>query len=206
MPETYGSAGRESVYIQETQETQVPALGQKDPLEEEIATHSSILAWKIPRTEELGGLQSMGSQSQTWLKQLSMHEPQPQSLVPLAGQHRISGPSVGKKTIDSWRCLWIYLVHFFYLWDKETDAWRRLWIYLAHFLYPWDKETDAWERKGLLRPLVRARSGTLDSQSRTLFTASRGNGTQVFTLEWGTEPENNILHQILVALSSSDIL
>ena len=37
-------------------------LGQEDPLEVEIATHSSILAWKIPRTEESGGLQSMGSQ------------------------------------------------------------------------------------------------------------------------------------------------
>ena len=35
---------------------------QEDPLEKEMATHSSILAWKIPRTEELGGLQSMGSQ------------------------------------------------------------------------------------------------------------------------------------------------
>ena len=44
VPETNGSAGRESVYIQETQETQVRALNQKDPLEEEIATHSSILA------------------------------------------------------------------------------------------------------------------------------------------------------------------
>ena len=37
-------------------------LGQEDPLEEETATHSSILAWEIPWTEELGGLQSMGSQ------------------------------------------------------------------------------------------------------------------------------------------------
>ena len=36
--------------------------GQKDPLEEEMATHSSILAWRIPWTEEPGGLQSMGSQ------------------------------------------------------------------------------------------------------------------------------------------------
>ena len=38
------------------------SLGQEDPLEEEMATHSSILSWKIPWTEELGGLQSMGSQ------------------------------------------------------------------------------------------------------------------------------------------------
>ena len=46
----------------DTQETWVPSLGQEDPLEEEMATHSNILAWKIPWTEELGGLQSMGSQ------------------------------------------------------------------------------------------------------------------------------------------------
>ena len=44
------------------QETGVQSLGQEDPPEEEMATHSSILAWKIPWTEELGGLQSMGSQ------------------------------------------------------------------------------------------------------------------------------------------------
>ena len=42
-------------------ETQVQSLSQKDPLEKEMATHSSILAWRIPWTEELGGLQSMGS-------------------------------------------------------------------------------------------------------------------------------------------------
>ena len=44
------------------QETQVQSLGGEDPLEKGIATHSSILAWGIPRTEELGWLQSMGSQ------------------------------------------------------------------------------------------------------------------------------------------------
>ena len=43
-------------------ETWVPALGQEDPLEEKMATHSSILAWKIPWTEEYGGLQSLGSE------------------------------------------------------------------------------------------------------------------------------------------------
>ena len=47
---------------QETQETWVRPLGQKDPLEEEMATHSSILARRITWTEEPGGLQSMGSQ------------------------------------------------------------------------------------------------------------------------------------------------
>ena len=44
------------------QETWVPSLGQEDPLEKEMATHSSSLACKIPRTEKLGRLQSMGSQ------------------------------------------------------------------------------------------------------------------------------------------------
>ena len=44
------------------QETQVPSLDWEDPLEKEMATHSSTLAWKIPWTEEPGGLQSMGSQ------------------------------------------------------------------------------------------------------------------------------------------------
>ena len=43
-------------------ETWVRSLGQEDPLEKEMATHSSILAWRIPWTEELGGLQSTGSQ------------------------------------------------------------------------------------------------------------------------------------------------
>ena len=44
------------------QETWVQSLGWEDPLEKGIATHSSILAWRIPWTEEPGGLQSMGSQ------------------------------------------------------------------------------------------------------------------------------------------------
>jgi len=42
--------------------TQVPSLGQKDPLENGMATHSGILAWRIPWTEEPGGLQSIESQ------------------------------------------------------------------------------------------------------------------------------------------------
>ena len=46
--------------MQKTQEMQVRSLGQEDPLEEETATHSSILAWEIPWTEEPGRLQSMG--------------------------------------------------------------------------------------------------------------------------------------------------
>ena len=44
------------------QETQVRSLGREDPLEKDMATHSSILAWRTPWTEEPGGLQSTGSQ------------------------------------------------------------------------------------------------------------------------------------------------
>ena len=48
--------------LPEMQETRVQSLGQESPLEKGIATHSSILAWRIPWTEEPGGLQSMGLQ------------------------------------------------------------------------------------------------------------------------------------------------
>ena len=47
--------------MQEIQETQVGSLGQEDPLEEGMVTHSSTLAWRIPWTEEPGRLQSVGS-------------------------------------------------------------------------------------------------------------------------------------------------
>ena len=49
-------------HLPTVRETLVRSLGQEDPLEKEMATHSSILAWRIPWMEEPGGLQSMGSQ------------------------------------------------------------------------------------------------------------------------------------------------
>ena len=48
--------------MQETQDMAVQSLGREDPLEEGMATHSNILAWRIPWTEEPGGIQSVGSQ------------------------------------------------------------------------------------------------------------------------------------------------
>ena len=57
--------------MQETSETQVRSLGLEDPLEEGMAPHSSIPAWRIPWMEETDGLQSKGSQSQTWLNNLA---------------------------------------------------------------------------------------------------------------------------------------
>ena len=49
--------------VQETQEVHIPSLDGEDPLEEGMETHSSILAWRIPWTEEPGGIQSMGLQT-----------------------------------------------------------------------------------------------------------------------------------------------
>ena len=56
--------GKESTWMRETW---VRSLGWDNPLEKGLATHSSILAWRIPWTEEPGGLQSKGSRRQTWL-------------------------------------------------------------------------------------------------------------------------------------------
>ena len=58
-----GLFGKDLPAVQQTQETLVRSLGQEDPLEKEMATHSSVLAWRIPRTEERGRLQSIESQS-----------------------------------------------------------------------------------------------------------------------------------------------
>ena len=57
-----GSVVKNPPAMQEPQETWVLSLGWKDPLEEGMATHSSVLAWRISWTEEPGGLQSTGSQ------------------------------------------------------------------------------------------------------------------------------------------------
>ena len=68
------------------QESQVQCLGQEAPLEEEMSTHSSILAWEIPWTEEPGGLPSAGSQSRT---RRSMHT---ESFHVRRGREQLQGP------------------------------------------------------------------------------------------------------------------
>ena len=65
LREAGGSEVKNQPAVQETQEMPVRSLGQEDPLEKEMATHSSILAWKIPWMEEPGRLQSIGSQRGT---------------------------------------------------------------------------------------------------------------------------------------------
>ena len=59
--------------VQETQETWVQSLGWEDPLEEAMATHSSILAWKIPWTEETSGLQSKGHKDSDMTEWLTLN-------------------------------------------------------------------------------------------------------------------------------------
>ena len=61
-------------HLPKMREIRIQSLGQKDPLEKEMATHSSTLAWKIPRTEEPGGLQTMGSQrvGHDWVTSFSL--------------------------------------------------------------------------------------------------------------------------------------
>ena len=58
--------------MQNKQEIRVQSLGWEDPLEEEMATHSSIFAWKVPWTEEAGGLQSMGPEKLDWAHIISI--------------------------------------------------------------------------------------------------------------------------------------
>ena len=66
------------------QETQVQSLGQEDPLEESMATHSNILAWRIPRTEETGGLQSMELQRVNTTERLTLSLSPPRETILVA--------------------------------------------------------------------------------------------------------------------------
>ena len=77
--------------MQETWETQVQSLGQEDPVEEGMATHSSVLAQRIPWTEEPGELASMESQSQRWLSDWA-----PQPACPIAVVSRVDEAAEGR--------------------------------------------------------------------------------------------------------------
>ena len=68
-----GAMIRICLSMQETQEMWVSSLGGEDPLEEEMATHSSILAWKIPWTEGSGGLQPRGPKELDMTERVCMH-------------------------------------------------------------------------------------------------------------------------------------
>ena len=68
-----GSVVKNPPAMQETQEMMVPSLGGESPLKEGMATHSSIITWRIPQTEESGRLQSIGSQRVDMTEMISTH-------------------------------------------------------------------------------------------------------------------------------------
>ena len=130
-------------------ETQVWSLGREDPLEKGMATHSSILAWRIPWTEEPGGLQSMGSQrvGHDWA----------------TNTRGFPGDTSGKEFLWQWRrCK----RHGFSLWVRKIP-WRRKWQPTPVFLpgkshgqrslasySPWGhKEMDMTEHKNWIHCL-----------------------------------------------------
>ena len=94
--------------LPEMQETSVQSLSREDPLEEGMATHSSILAWRIPWIEEPGGLQSMGSQTirHDWATKHKHNTDLTQSLTHLTAEadHKICENVKGpKKQKQSWK-------------------------------------------------------------------------------------------------------
>ena len=92
------ASGKESTLpMQEMQETRVPSLDGKDPPKKGMATYSSVLAWEIPRTEEPGGLQSMGLQSRTWLSMQA-----PGVIVWSSSWHSEAGPKAPSWTFLAW--------------------------------------------------------------------------------------------------------
>ena len=78
-----GSVVKNPPSVQETQEMWARSLGWEDPLEKKMATHSSILAWKIPWTEEPGGLQSMGP------RRVCHDEAHTRGYIPIPQHHQI---------------------------------------------------------------------------------------------------------------------
>ena len=93
-------SGKNSSAVQEMQETQAQSLSWEDPLEEEMATHSSILAWRIPWTREPGGLQSMGLKEQDKTEWLNMHT-QEIEIKSYWLEENIYKPSLWERTCNS---------------------------------------------------------------------------------------------------------
>ena len=86
---------------------QVQSLGQEDPLVEEMATHSSILAWEIPWTEENGGLQSMVAKSWAWLGTYTQFKAETQTYLYSSVHHSIIHSSQNIETIQMTTDGWI---------------------------------------------------------------------------------------------------
>ena len=94
-----GSEVKNLPTVQELQETWIQSLGWEDPMEEDMATHSSILAWRIPWTEEPGGLQSMGSHrvGHDWNDLACTHAPGIKGDLHPVTENSIQGIRLGSK-------------------------------------------------------------------------------------------------------------
>ena len=90
----YGSVVKNLPAMQETQEMWIWSLGREDPLEEKMATHSSILAWKILWTEETGKLHSKGSQSQRRLSRSTDKRKSQANLSHENGHKTLNNPNI----------------------------------------------------------------------------------------------------------------
>ena len=124
--------------MQETWETRVRSLGQEDPLEEGMATKSSILLWRIPWTEEPGGLQSMGSRrvGHDW-SALALHNP--------GNSHCIC--SCSSQLTNPWEVSYFTRMHFygfFCLGKWMCNKWLRQWGNCLQCRRP---RFDLWVRK-----------------------------------------------------------
>ena len=100
-----GSAGKKSTCNQETQENQVQSLGWEDPLGEEMAIHSSIFAWKIPCTEEPGGLHSPWGHRESYTTVWLSTQPS----LALIHVYRRPEHSFGKNLLRAYYVLGIFL-------------------------------------------------------------------------------------------------
>ena len=109
---------------QETPETWVQSLGWEDPPEEGMAAHSSILAWRILWTEEPGGLQSIGSQSQTRLMQLRQ-----------ASTDRLLQTDVGWYRLGSWAAVTGFCSSFLQLQSEWGPLRKLFWLVVTSFHY-----------------------------------------------------------------------
>ena len=139
--------------MQEPQETQVGSLDWEDPLEEGTATHSSILAWRIPWWEKPGRLaHRVGAKSRTWQKRLSMHTCKHVCSLTL---HTIQMNSESRflNQSSNWREGWVLLEATAVTADrncKRATAWQQWERFLTQCSYtrtPWVLVTESsWHR------------------------------------------------------------
>jgi len=163
-----GSLLRAHLPMQEAQETQVWSLGWEDTLEEEMAIHSRFLSGTIPWTEEPGGLQSEGSQSQTQLSTRACHHYVQSPVLQGRGTEWREKTGVGRHAQSPGRDTWVLTAHSC---EVPTHG-----PHLSHDLTP-------PAEGGSLKPQEWASSEILLLQSRTGMTEP---GSHAFALDLGS--------------------